>query len=157
MPHFKILLTQLLERLGDFHNFNTVDITEPYMRLCQYLHLILCMLLELLSLNKQRKFYTFMATWRNLQFGIGIFLGKSKWKWKARQFGLHRVVLKLRSFRSESNRRLRATVGQKSSRVQMASEYHVGAAVLVHVARRRRLDSDLDERSLKQLKNDFSR
>ena len=29
----------------------------------------------------------------------------------------------------------------------MASAYHVGAAVLVHVARRRRLDSDLDERS----------
>ena len=29
----------------------------------------------------------------------------------------------------------------------MAPEYHVGAVVLVHVARRRRLDSDLDERS----------
>ena len=32
----------------------------------------------------------------------------------------------------------------------MASAYHVGAAVLVHVARRRRLDSDLDERSFIQ-------
>ena len=53
-------------------------------------------------------------------------------------------------FRSESNRRLRATVGQNSSRVQMASACHVCAAVLVHVARRRRLDSDLDERSLRQ-------
>ena len=29
----------------------------------------------------------------------------------------------------------------------MASEYHVCAAVLVHVARRGRLDADLDERS----------
>ena len=56
--------------------------------------------------------------------------------------------LKLRSSRSDSNRRLRATVGQNSSSFQMASAYHVCAAVLVHVARRRRLDSDLDERSL---------
>ena len=29
----------------------------------------------------------------------------------------------------------------------MATENHMGAAVLVHVARRRRLDSDLDEQS----------
>ena len=56
--------------------------------------------------------------------------------------------LKLRSSRSDSNRRLRATVGQNSSSFQMASACHVCAAVLVHVARRRRLDSDLDERSL---------
>ena len=34
-----------------------------------------------------------------------------------------------------------------SSSVQMASAYHVGAAVLAHVARRGQLDSALDERS----------
>ena len=56
--------------------------------------------------------------------------------------------LKLRSSRAESNWQLRATVGQNSSSVQMASAYHVGAAVLAHVARRGQLDSALDERSL---------
>ena len=59
-----------------------------------------------------------------------------------------RDTLKLRSSRAESNRPLRATVGQNSSSVQMASVNPVGAAVLVHVARRGRLDSALDERSL---------
>ena len=58
------------------------------------------------------------------------------------------MSLKLRSSRSDSNRRLRATVGQNSSSFQMASACHMCAAVLVHVARRRRLESDLDERSL---------
>ena len=38
-------------------------------------------------------------------------------------------------------------MGQNSSRVQMASGCHLCAAVLVHVARRRKLDSDLNERS----------
>ena len=32
----------------------------------------------------------------------------------------------------------------------MASAYHVGAAALVDMARRRRLDSDLDERSFSE-------
>ena len=56
--------------------------------------------------------------------------------------------LQLRSSRAESNWQLRATVGQNSSSVQMASAYHVGAAILAHVARRGQLDSALDERSL---------
>ena len=47
-----------------------------------------------------------------------------------------KLKLKLRSSRGESNWQLRATVGQNSSSVQMASAYHVGAAVLAHVARR---------------------
>ena len=58
------------------------------------------------------------------------------------------LYFKLRSFRLASNRPLRANVGQNSSSVQMASMYHVGAAVLAHVARRCQLDSALDERSL---------
>ena len=49
--------------------------------------------------------------------------------------------LKLRSSRAESNWQLRATVGQSSSSVQMASAYHVGAAVLVHVGRSGQLDA----------------
>ena len=57
------------------------------------------------------------------------------------------VTLKLRSSRAESNWPLRATVGQNSSSVQMASAYHVGAAVLAHVACSGQLDSALDERS----------
>ena len=48
---------------------------------------------------------------------------------------------------TSSNRPLRATVGQNSSSVQMAAANHVGAAVLVHVARSGRLDADLDKRS----------
>ena len=59
---------------------------------------------------------------------------------------------KLRSSRSDSNRRLQATMGQNSSSFQLASACHVCAAVLVHVARRRRLDSDLDERSFRDLR-----
>ena len=68
---------------------------------------------------------------------------------------MHRSVgkLKLRSSRAESNRPLRATVHQNSSSVQMASANHVGTAVLVHVARRCRLDSALDERSFKWQSN----
>ena len=64
---------------------------------------------------------------------------------KVKDFEFLRV--KLRSSRAESNWQLRATVGQNSSSVQMASAHHVGAAVLAHVARRGQLDSALDERS----------
>ena len=48
---------------------------------------------------------------------------------------------------TSSNRPLRATVGQNSSSVQIAAANHVGAAVLVHVARSGRLDDVIDERS----------
>ena len=63
------------------------------------------------------------------------------------RYGLYEyeMKLKLRSSRAESNWPLWATVGQNSSSVQMASAYHVGAAVLVHVARSGQLDSALDE------------
>ena len=54
---------------------------------------------------------------------------------------------KLRSSMTSSNRPLRATVGQNSSSVQIAAANHVGAAVLVHVARSGRLDDVIDERS----------
>ena len=60
-------------------------------------------------------------------------------------------LLKLRSSMTSSNRPLRATVGQNSSSVQMASANHVGAAVLVHVARSGRLDDVIDERSFRKM------
>ena len=69
--------------------------------------------------------------------------------WKLMKLKLKNHYVKLRSSRAESNRPLRATVGQNSSSVQMASANHMGAAVLVHVARRGRLDSALDERSFR--------
>ena len=50
---------------------------------------------------------------------------------------------------------MRATVDQNSSSVQIASAYHVGAAVLVHVARSGQLDSALDERSLGDVSAEF--
>ena len=42
--------------------------------------------------------------------------------------------------------------GPKHQQLKMASVYHVGAAVLAHVARRGQLDSALDERSWLHLK-----
>ena len=63
--------------------------------------------------------------------------------------------LKLRSSRAASNWPLRATVGQKSSSVQMAAACHVGGSVLVHVARSGQLDAALDERSLRLNVNRF--
>ena len=62
-------------------------------------------------------------------------------------FGIWQKQLKLRSSRAESNWQLRPTVDQKSSSVQMASAYHVGTAVLAHVARSGQLESALDERN----------
>ena len=56
---------------------------------------------------------------------------------------------KLRSSRAESNWPLRATVGQNSSSVQMASAYNVGAAVSAL------LDSALDEGSFSNLPQHF--
>ena len=58
-----------------------------------------------------------------------------------------KMYLKLRSSMTSTNRPLRATVGQNSSSIQMAAANHVGAAVLVHVARSGRLDDVIDERS----------
>ena len=46
-------------------------------------------------------------------------------------------------------------VGQNSSSVQMASAYHVGAAVLAHVARSGQLDSALDERRLRDIQWEY--
>ena len=74
---------------------------------------------------------------------------------KTNIFSLYCYSNKLRSSREESNWQLRATVGQNSSSVQMASANHVGAAVLVHVARSGRLDADLDERSLSEFYQNF--
>ena len=70
---------------------------------------------------------------------------------------LHNINLSFVHLRAASNWPLQATVGQNSSSVQMASACHVCAAFLVHVARRRRLDSDLDERSFNGLERSHTK
>ena len=92
----------------------------------------------------------------NLSFEHNL-TSKSKYLLTKLFLRLEMYELKLRSSRAESNWLLRATVCQNSSSVQMASAYHVSAAVLAHVARSGQLDSALDERSLRSRERQFIR